>query len=67
MMTDCGKKDGEEFANKVFSDFYTDNVRQRCYHYINEKMEERRKKSFNGYMELVEMLNALYYIKEGRF
>ena len=67
MMTDCGKADGKEFAEKVFSDFYTDNVRQRCYQYISDKMEERRKKSFNGYMELVEMLNALYYIKEGRF
>ena len=67
MMTDAGKKDGEEFANMVFSDMTRSGVRERTYQYISEKMPKRKKKSFNGYMELVEMLNALYLIKEGRF
>ena len=62
-----GAIDGKEFAEKIFEDFNTENVRQRTYRYINEKMEVRRKKNWNGYLELVEMLNALYHIKEGRF
>ena len=65
IMLSQGKKDGEEFAERIFSDFFTENVRQRCFQYINEKMEIRRNKTWNGHIELVEMLNALYQIKEG--
>ena len=60
-----GKKDGEEFANWIFKDFNKDNVRERCFEYTNSKMALRKRKTWNGYMEQVEMLNALYQIKEG--
>ena len=65
-MIDVGREDGKAFADLIFSDFYTENVRQRCYKYINENMERRRKKNWNGYIELVEMLNTLYQLKEGK-
>lgn len=67
MMLDNGAKDGKEFADRVFSDFYVENVRQRTFQFINDSMKIRKNKSWNGYLELVEMLNALYQIKEGRF
>lgn len=60
-----GTKDGKEFVDAIFPDFETEKVRERCFQYINSKMELRRKKYWNGYMDLVEMLNALYQIKEG--
>ena len=60
-----GKKDGEEFVNMIFPDFDKDKVRERCFAYTNSKMELRQRKTWNGYMEPVEMLNALYQIKEG--
>ncbi len=61
-----GTKDGKEFAEKIFPDFDADKVRERCFEYTNSKMEIRKVKYWNGYMHLVEMLNALYQIKEGR-
>ncbi len=61
-----GTKDGQEFAEKIFPDFDADKVRERCFEYTNSKMEIRKVKYWNGYMHLVEMLNALYQIKEGR-
>ena len=61
-----GTKDGKEFADKIFEDFDADKVRERCFEYTNSKMEIRKVKYWNGYMHLVEMLNALYQIKEGR-
>lgn len=67
MMLNAGTKDGKDFVERIFTDLFTENVRQRCYRYISDKMDERRKKYWNGYMDLVEMLNALYHIKEGRF
>lgn len=67
MMISQGIADGKEFIEKIFPDFYMENVRQRTFKYINEKMELRRGKSWNGFLELVEMLNGLYQIKEGRF
>ena len=64
-LTEQGRIDGEEFVNSIFQDFNTDNVRERCYKYIEDHMDRRHKKTWNGYMDLVEMLNALYQIKEG--
>ena len=60
-----GTKDGKEFADMIFEDFETEKVRERCFAYTNSKMEIRKHKYWNGYMHLVEMLNALYQIKEG--
>ena len=60
-----GKKDGEEFVNKIFPDLDLEKVRERCFEYTKSKMELRQRKTWNGYMEPVEMLNALYQIKEG--
>ena len=60
-----GTKDGKEFADMIFEDFDTEKVRERCFAYTNSKMEIRKHKYWNGYMHLVEMLNALYQIKEG--
>lgn len=60
-----GTKDGKEFADAIFKDFDEEGVRERCFEYINSKMEIRKNKYWNGYMNLVEMLNALYQIKEG--
>lgn len=64
-LTSQGKQDGEEFVNAIFPDFDTEKVRERCYQYIADHMEKRHRKTWNGYMDLVEMLNALYQIKEG--
>lgn len=60
-----GTKDGKEFADMIFEDFDMEKVRERCFAYTNSKMEIRKAKYWNGYMHLVEMLNALYQIKEG--
>ena len=60
-----GSKDGKEFADMIFEDFDSEKVRERCFAYTNSKMEIRKNKYWNGYMHLVEMLNALYQIKEG--
>ena len=60
-----GTKDGKKFADMIFEDFDTEKVRERCFAYTNSKMEIRKHKYWNGYMHLVEMLNALYQIKEG--
>jgi Predicted esterase of the alpha-beta hydrolase superfamily len=66
-LTGQGKADGLEFVDAIFpnSDFDTENVRARCFKYINDHMELRHKKTWNGYMDWVEVLNALYQIKEG--
>ena len=60
-----GTKDGKEFAEMIFEDLDTEKVRERCFAYTNSKMEIRKHKYWKGYMHLVEMLNALYQIKEG--
>ena len=62
-----GTKDGKEFVEKIFPDFDADKVRERCFEYTNSKMEIRKNKYWNGYMHLVEMLNALYQIREDEF
>lgn len=62
-MVDMGNKNGEEFANYIFSDFDFDNVKERCYSYISSQIEKRNKKSGDGLMTLVDFANALYSFK----
>lgn len=66
-LTKQGEADGKEFVDSIFTDFTVEGVRERCYKYTNDHMEKRHTKTWNGYMELVEMLNALYQIREGWF
>ncbi len=63
-MTEQGKIDGQELVEALFQDFDKENVRQRVYKYINDHMEKRHNKTWNGYMDFVEVLNTLYQIKE---
>ena len=66
-LTKQGEADGKEFVEYIFTDFTVEGVRERCFKYTNDHMQKRRTKTWNGYMELVEMLNALYQIREGWF
>ncbi len=59
-----GRAKGKEFADFIFSDFEVDKVRQRCYEYVNQNIEARYIKSGDGLMGLVDVLNALYDLKE---
>ena len=59
-----GKKQGKEFADFIFSDFEMNKVRERCFEYINKNIEPRYIKSGDGLMGLVDVLNALYVLKE---
>ncbi len=64
-MLRAGQEEGKNFSDFIFSDFYAGNVKERCFKYINDKMELRHKKSWNGLLEVVDILNALYQLKEG--
>ena len=64
-MMKTGQKEGEEFAKEIFPNFIKSEVRERCFRYINKNIPIRREKSWNGYMEVVDVINSLYEIKEG--
>ena len=57
---------GKEFADAIFldGDFDYERVQKRCYEYTNAKMHARHIKNGDGLMSLVDILNALYRVKE---
>lgn len=62
MISICSK-DGQDFVDKVFKDFDFKSVRERCYEYVNSNIDKRHEKSGDGLMSLVDVLNALYDLK----
>lgn len=63
-MIRVGKEKGKEFSDFIFQDFDKEKVRERCHQYIDQNMEARRAKSGDGLMSFVDVINALYRIKE---
>ena len=62
MIEVCSKK-GQEFADRIFPDFDLKKTKERCYAYTNENLEKRQAKSGDKLMSLVDILNALYDLK----
>lgn len=67
MMIDICKVKGKEFAEEIFTDFDLDNVRERCYQYTRNNLQNRREKAGDGLMSFVDVLNALYQLKNELF
>ena len=63
-MIRVGTVTGKEFADFIFEDFDKDNVQKRCYEFMERNMEARRAKSGDGLMTFVDVINALYDLKE---
>ena len=62
-MIQVGTKSGKEFADYIFQDLDTDNIRERCYQYTKDHIEQRYKKSGDALMTFVDVLNSLYRLK----
>lgn len=62
MIETCSEK-GKEFAETIFTDFSLKNTKERCFEYTNANLEKRRNKAGDGLMGLVDILNALYVLK----
>ena len=58
----CGEK-GKEFAEEIFKDFDIKETKERCFAYTNKNLEKRRNKAGDGLMGFVDVLNALYVLK----
>lgn len=56
--------EGKRFVDEVFTDFDIKKVKERCYKYMNSKLEARSIKGGDGLMGFVDILNALYLLKE---
>ncbi len=63
-MMRVGKETGKTFADFIFKDFDKEGVQQRCYEFVNQNMKARREKSGDGLMSFVDVINALYVLKE---
>ena len=63
-MIRVGTVTGKEFADFIFQDFDKENVQKRCYEFMERNMEARRAKSGDGLMTFVDVINALYDLKE---
>ena len=57
-------EEGKKFVDEVFEDFDIKKVKERCFAYTNSKLERRSIKGGDGLMGLVDILNALYVLKE---
>ena len=62
MIETCTEK-GQEFADKIFENFDIVETKERCFAYTNSNLEKRRNKAGDGLMGLVDILNALYVLK----
>ncbi len=62
-MIDICSVEGEKFAEKVFRDFDIKEVKERCFEYTRSNLEKRREKAGDGLMGFVDVLNALYTLK----
>ena len=62
-MTLIAGQEGKKFVDEVFQDFDIKNVKERCYKYTMDRLEKRRLKG-GGLMGIVDVLNALYVLKE---
>lgn len=62
-MVEVGTKEGKEFADFIFQDYNLTNIRERGYQFINSKLCDRHEKGGDGLMGLVDVLNALYVLK----
>lgn len=63
-MISIASREGKIFADEVFSDMDMDNVKERCYKYTRSNIVKRNIKSGDGLMSFVDVLNALYRMKE---
>ncbi len=63
-MIRVGKESGKEFAEFIFQDFDKEKVQERCRQYTMDHMKARRSKSSDGLMSIVDVINALYRLKE---
>ena len=62
-MIDIGNRDGQAFADFIFSDFDREKVRQRCYEFTRKNIPARHEKSGDALMNFVDVINALYRLK----
>lgn len=63
MINTCSEE-GKKFVEEIFPDFDMKKTKERCFTYTNNKLEAREKKGGDGLMGLVDILNALYQLKE---
>lgn len=63
-MIRVGKESGKAFANFIFQDFDKEKVEERCHEFVKQNMKARRAKSGDGLMSFVDIINALYRLKE---
>ena len=56
--------EGKKFAEQIFQDFDLRKVKERCFEYTNSKLEARRVKGGDGLMGFVDIINALYILKD---
>lgn len=64
LMITKATESGKEFADKVFEDFDKEQVLYRCQEYIKDNLHIRNLKGEDKQMSIVEVMNALYRIKE---
>lgn len=57
-------EEGKRFAEQIFQDFDMRKVKERCFEYTNSKLEARCIKGGDGLMGFVDIINALYLLKE---
>ena len=57
-------EEGRIFAEQIFKDFDMKQVKERCFEYTNSKLDARRIKGGDGLMGFVDIINALYLLKD---
>lgn len=63
-MIKIAEQDGKKFADQIFSDFDLAKVKERCFEYTRSNLDARHVKGGDGLMGLVDILNALYVLKD---